>query len=159
MATRTFPFSTLINKQTSVFPALDDADVILERRDAENLVLMRSERFTAMTEGLRLAARSLSIVARANHALAEEVFAEELPWLRWLPVEARSGCVSELLGHLIAGADTGLFMPFARALKEWKATAEIYSDPGLARRLRGPFDTVESVEVERPGGGYSDQSS
>jgi hypothetical protein len=156
MATQTFPFSTLINKQTSVFPALDDADVILERRDAENLVLMRSERFGAMVEGLRLAARSLSIVARTNRALAEEVFAEELPWLRWLPAESRPECVGELLGHLIAGADTCLFMPFARALKEWKATAEIYSDPELARRLRGPFDTVESADVERPGGGFSD---
>ena len=57
MATRHFPFSTLINKQTSVFPALDDADVILERRDAENLVLMRSERFQAMADGLLLRLR------------------------------------------------------------------------------------------------------
>lgn len=156
MATRTFPFSTLINKQTSVFPALDDADVILERRDAENLVLMRSERFMAMAEGLRLAARSLTIVARANRMLAEEVFAEELPWLRWLPDEARPECVCELLGELLAGADTGLFMPFARALKEWKATAEIHSDPELAQRLRGPFDTVEAADIPQPGGGSSD---
>src|SRR5256885_10202764 len=102
MAPRSFPFSTLINKQTSVFPALDDADVILERRDAENLVLMRSERFEAITAGLRLAARSLSIVARANRGMAEEVFAEELPWLTWLPAEARPECVSELLDHLLA---------------------------------------------------------
>jgi hypothetical protein len=81
MATRTFPFSTLINKQTSVFPALDDADVILERRDAENLVLMRSERFQAMVDGLALAANSLAAIARTNRSLAEEVFAQELPWL------------------------------------------------------------------------------
>jgi PHD/YefM family antitoxin component YafN of YafNO toxin-antitoxin module len=153
MSMRTFPFSTLINKQTSIFPALDDADVILERRDAENLVLMRSERFKAMTEGLRLAARSLSIIAKENKALAEEVFGEELPWLTWLPPEARVECVTELLSHLLAGADTGLFLPFARALREWKSTAEIYSDPELARRLRGPFDTSAAADLPRPESG------
>ena len=152
MSTRTFPFSTLINKQTSVFPALDDADVILERRDAENLVLMRSERFEAMVDGLRLAARSLAVVARANRALAEEVFAEELAWLTWLPAEARPECLGDLLDQLLAGAETGLLVPFARALREWKSTAEIYSDPELARRLRGPFDTSAAVDVPRPGG-------
>lgn len=152
MATRTFPFSTLINKQTSVFPALDDADVVLERRDAENLVLMRSERFQAMVDGLGLAAGSLAVIARANRSMAEEVFAEELPWLTWLPVEARAECVGELLNHLLAGADTGLLLPFARALREWKSTAEIYSDPELARRLRGPFTTEAAAEVPRPGG-------
>lgn len=150
MATRTFPFSTLINKQTSIFPALDDADVILERRGAEDLVLMRSERFTAMTEGLRLASRSLSVIARENKELAEEVFAEELAWLTWLPADGRAECVTELLNHLLAGADTGLFLPFARALLEWKSTAEIYSDPELAMRLRGPFETAASAEVTRP---------
>ncbi|UGT40031.1 hypothetical protein LTV02_28900 [Nocardia yamanashiensis] len=152
MATRTFPFSTLINKQTSVFPALDDADVILERRDAENLVLMRSERFDAMVKGLSLAARSLAIIAKANRALAEEVFAEELPWLIWLPANARPECVQELLDHLLAGAETGLLLPFSRALREWQSTAEVYSDPELTRRLRGPFDTAEAVDVERQGG-------
>ncbi|MEO3854993.1 hypothetical protein [Acrocarpospora sp. B8E8] len=152
MTTQSFPFSTLINKQTSVFPALDDADVILERRDAENLVLMRSERFQAMTDGLRLAARSLAIVARTNRGLAEEVFSEELPWLKWLPAEARLECVSELLDHLLAGAETGLLVPFARALREWISTAEIYSDPELARRLRGPFETSMALELPRPGG-------
>jgi PHD/YefM family antitoxin component YafN of YafNO toxin-antitoxin module len=152
MATRTFPFSTLINKQTSVFPALDDADVILERRDAENLVLMRSERFQAMVDGLALAAKSLAVIARSNRSLAEEVFAEELPWLAWLPAEARSESVVELLNHLLAGADTGLLLPFARALREWKSTAEIYSDPELARRLRGPFTTEAAEDVTRPGG-------
>jgi hypothetical protein len=47
---------------------------------------------------------------------AEEVFAEELPWKRWLPENERTQCTRELLGDLIAGADTGLFLPFARNL-------------------------------------------
>jgi PHD/YefM family antitoxin component YafN of YafNO toxin-antitoxin module len=57
MATRTFPFSTFQRQQTALFDALDDEDVILERRGAENLVLMRDARFQAMTDGLRPLAR------------------------------------------------------------------------------------------------------
>jgi hypothetical protein len=153
MSTRTFPFSTFQRHQTSLFEALDDADVILERRGAENLVLMRGIRFQAMADGLRLLARSMSLVARANRSMAEEVFADELPWVTWLPPEERAQCTRELLDDLIAGADTGLFIPFARNLAAWKSTAEVWSDPALARRLQGPFDDpAESVELLPPDG-------
>jgi hypothetical protein len=151
VTSKSFPFSDLIRKQTSVFPALDDADVILERRDAENLVLSRSERFEAKETATRLLARTLAIIARSNRSLAEEVFAEELPWLKWLPETGRTEAVTELLDQLIAGADTGLFIPFARDLIAWRSTAEIYAQPELARRLAGPFDPAEFTEVSRPG--------
>lgn len=151
MSSRTFSFSTFQREQTRLFAALDDADVILERRGAENLVLMRDERFHAMADGLRLLARSMSLVARSNRRMAEEVFAEELPWVKWLPAHEMTACVRELLDDLIAGADTGLFLPFARNLAAWKSTAEVWSDPALARRLQGPFDDVsDSVELVPP---------
>jgi hypothetical protein len=105
---------------------------------------MRSERFQAMVDGLSLAAKSLAAIARTNRALAEEVFSEELPWLAWLPAEGRVECVRELLDHLRAGAETGLLLPFARASRGWKSTAEVYSDPELARRLRGTAEPVGS---------------
>ncbi|GAA5098512.1 hypothetical protein [Nocardia iowensis] len=152
MSSKTFPFSDLIRKQTSVFPALDDADVILERRDAENLVLSRSERFEAKETAIRLLARTIAIIAKTNRNLAEEVFSEELPWLKWLPETGRTEAVTELLDHLIAGADTGLFTPFARDLIAWQHTAEIYAQPELARRLAGPFEPDDFTEVTRPGG-------
>ncbi|MFF3227770.1 hypothetical protein ACFYV7_33590 [Nocardia suismassiliense] len=152
MSSKTFPFSDLIRKQTSVFPALDDADVILERRDAENLVLSRSERFEAKETAIRLLARTIAIIAKTNRSLAEEVFSEELPWLKWLPDTGRTEAVNELLDHLIAGADTGLFTPFARDLVAWRHTAEIYAQPELARRLADPFEPSEFTEVARPGG-------
>jgi len=121
-------------------PSLADADVILERRDEENLVLMRAERFDAAATGLRIAARSLAMLARRQRDLAEELLAEELPWLTWLPEAERHICVRDLLADLVAGADTGLLLPFARNLISWRATAEAWSDPTLARDLQGPFD-------------------
>jgi PHD/YefM family antitoxin component YafN of YafNO toxin-antitoxin module len=151
MSTRAIPFSTFQRQQTTLFSTLEDADVILERRGAENLVVMRDARYQAMADGLRLLARSMSLVARGNRKLAEEVFAEELPWVTWLPAEERAECVRELLDDLIAGADTGLFLPFARNLSAWRSTAEAWSDPALVRRLQGAFDdTSESVEIQPP---------
>ncbi|GAA0949614.1 hypothetical protein GCM10009560_68050 [Nonomuraea longicatena] len=110
---------------------------------------MRAERFEASAASLRIAARALAIVARRSDSLAEEVLAEELPWVTWLPDTERQACVRELLGHLIAGADTGELLPFGRALASWRSTAVAWSDPQLARELQGPFPG-DGPEVPRP---------
>jgi hypothetical protein len=140
MSVRSFPYSAFLRGPSQVLPSLTDADVVLERRDEENLVLTRAERFEAAATGLRFAARSLAILARRHRDLAEEALAEELPWLTWLPAQERPTCVRELLADLIAGADTGLLLPFARNLASWQSTAEAWSDPQLAHELQGPFD-------------------
>jgi hypothetical protein len=59
--------------------------------------------------------------------------------LRWLPDDDRAQAIDELIGELIAGASTGLLDPFGCAPREWRETAQIWSDPELARRLLGPF--------------------
>lgn len=149
MAVQSFPYSSFLRGPSQVLPSLTDADVILERRDEENLVLTREERFEAVAAGLRFAARSLAILARRHRDLAEDALAEELPWLSWLPADERPTCVRELLADLVAGADTGLLTPFARSLASWRSTAEAWSDPRLARELRGPFDGDGPV-IDRP---------
>ncbi|MEU0564539.1 hypothetical protein ABZ297_03935 [Nonomuraea sp. NPDC005983] len=149
MTTKSFPYSAFLRGPSQVLPSLESADVILERRDDENLILMRAERFEAGTASLRIAARALAIVARRNSDLAEEVLTEELPWVTWLPDTERHECVRELLGHLIAGADTGELLPFGRALASWRSTAIVWSDPQLARELQGPF-TGDGPDVPRP---------
>lgn len=88
----------------------------------------------------------MAILARRHRDVAEEALAEELPWLTWLKDEERPTCVRELL----AGADTGLLVPFARNLASWRSTAEAWSDPRLARDLHGPFDGDGPV-IHRPG--------
>jgi hypothetical protein len=152
MATTTVNYSDFLRKPTSVLPALGDGDVILERRgDEEDLSLTRRASRQAELDALRFAARSLRVLSRANRALAEEAFAEELPWLAWLPAEERPQAIAELLDDLLAGADTGRFTPFAANLVAWKHTAEVHTDPALARHLAGPFEATEFTEVERPG--------
>ncbi|MEV0306051.1 hypothetical protein [Nonomuraea fuscirosea] len=137
---KTFPFSALARDRNEVFPELDVADVLLERRDAENVWLVRDERYQAARAALLTLARSMTIVARSNRVLAEEALAEDLPWLTWLPEHERLQCVRELLAHLLAGADTGELLPYARARRSWTSTALAWSDPEIARDLTDPFD-------------------
>jgi hypothetical protein len=149
VTTQTFPYSSFLRGPSQVLPSLADSDVVLERRDEENLVLMRAERFEATATGLRVAARSLAVLARRQLEYAEELLSEELPWLTWLPPVERHACVRELLADLVAGADTGHFTPFARNLASWRSTAEVWSDPMLARSLQGPFEG-DGPTIERP---------
>ncbi len=123
--------------------------MILERRDDENLVLTRSDRFAAGQVGMTVAAHLLRTLARRDLSLVEELVAEELAWLHWLPATERRQCVDDLLGHLAAGAETGTLLPFAQALAQWRSTAEVWSDHDLARRLRGPFPG-DGAGIERP---------
>src|ERR1051326_1558478 len=139
MATTTFPYSTFLRSPSQVLLALEESTVILERRGESNLVLMQEESADAAETGMQLMARSLAILNRRYPELAEEVLAEEISWLHWLPESCRSECVKELLADLVAGADTGLLMPFIRDLSAWRSTAEIYSDPELLERLKSPF--------------------
>ncbi|MEV5553399.1 hypothetical protein AB0L44_07050 [Nonomuraea wenchangensis] len=69
--------------------------------------------------------------------------------LTWLPDAERHECVRELLAHLMAGADTGELLPFARALTSWRSTAMVWSDPRLADDLHGPFPG-DGPDVPRP---------
>src|SRR5262245_17245094 len=95
---------------------------------------------------------ALALLARRQPDYAEGLLTCEIPWLTWLPAQARHTRVRELLADLVAGADTGHFTPFARNLASWRSTAEVWSDPKLARELRGPFDGDGPV-LERPGSG------
>ncbi|GAA0979532.1 hypothetical protein GCM10009555_044510 [Acrocarpospora macrocephala] len=145
---KSFPFSALARERNEVFPELDAADVLLERRDAENVWLVRDERYQAARSALLTLARSMTIVARANQALAEEALAEDLPWLTWLPENERPQCVRELLAHLLAGADTGELMPYARARRSWTSTALAWSNPEVARELLNPFDGTGGQRID-----------
>lgn len=127
-------------RPSDILSRLEDGDVLLERRDAENLVLTRFERFAAREEGMMLAARLLGGVIRERAEMMVALVTHELPWIRWLPEADQAQCVEELMGELAAGAETGVLEPFARSMSAWRSTAEVWSDPALARRLQGPFE-------------------
>jgi len=149
MVNETYPYSTFLRSPSEVIAALETSDVELERRDAQNVVLIRSDRFAATRTGMAAAAHVLRMLARRDPDLAAELFEEEFAWMHWLPEAERHHCVADLLVNLDAGADTGSLVPFALAVAAWRSTAEVWSDPNLAQRLRGPLDGDGPV-IQRP---------
>ncbi|WP_086818971.1 hypothetical protein [Allokutzneria sp. NRRL B-24872] len=79
----------------------------------------------------------------------DQLSANRLPWLRWLPADERADCLMDLRVHLEAGADTGNLLPFSHAMAAWRSTAEVWRDPELAARLRTPFSGIGEV-IARP---------
>ncbi|GAB3564529.1 hypothetical protein GCM10027445_08480 [Amycolatopsis endophytica] len=149
MTVERFPYSDFLLGPGKVLPALEGSDVVLERRDDENLVLTRIERFEAAQSGMSVAAHALQALLKRDRPLAEELLTEQLSWLHWLPPDERGDCVRDLLAHLLAGADTNSLLPFARALSAWQSTAEAWSDPELAERVRSDFPG-DGPALERP---------
>ena len=149
MKTTAFAYSAFLRGPTDVLPQLDEGDVLLERRDDENLVLTRYGRFAARQEGMTFAARLLGDVVRDRSDLVVELLRQELPWMHWLPEAEQTQCAEELMAELAAGADTGMLDPFARSLTAWRSTAEVWSDPELARRLGSRF-SGDGEEIPRP---------
>jgi hypothetical protein len=100
-------------------------------------------------DGVELVSRMLRAMAKDDPERVGGFLAEQLPWVRWLPRGQLADCIDDILSQLAAGADTGTFEPFSRAITQWEHTAEVWADPELAQRLTSPF-AGDGPEIPRP---------
>jgi hypothetical protein len=150
MQPKRFPYSGFLRGPGAVLPAVEVADVVLERRDGDNLVLSTVSRVAAMREGFDIGAGTLRSMARRHVELLAEALRDEQPWISWLPEDDQVACVRELTDGLAASLDSGSFVRFHNDLVAWRDTAEAWADPDLAVRLGGSF-AGDAGEVRRPG--------
>lgn len=150
MSAKVFPYSGFLRGPSEILPSLEEGDVILERRDAQGLVVTRQDRYEARALGMAVATRVLVHLVKQDPDQAAQLISDELPWLTWLPATERRACLSELMANLAAGADTGALEPFARAIREWRDTAEVWADPKLAQRFQAGFP-ADGPELHQPG--------
>lgn len=124
----------------TVVDRLQHADVVLHRRNAEDLHLSLESRTEAVADGVRFLARMLS-AALADAAVRDrlQASAEAIPWLSFLPTQQRQLFLAEFFRTAEAAAEVGVMTPLAQLLREWQATAAIYADPELAAELRRPL--------------------
>ena len=75
--------------------------------------------------------------------------ARELDWVDVMP-ECDRRLFAEQMSYLMAeAAESDDLAPVEQALREWRATAEIYADPVLSLRLSGPL-VAKGPRVPRP---------
>lgn len=151
--------ATFIRDYATVLAQVESSDdtVVLERRAGRSSFLLAP---LSRAEGDRHAVAALAHVLQ--HALAhgsrdfEKVIAtglvEQYPWVAFLPADERVVFERELLETVRACASVGRFRAFENLVDSWKATAEIWSDPELARRLLASVEAPAGGDVPAPNG-------
>ena len=80
---------------------------------------------------------------------ADDDVERELAWVAYLPEGDRRLFAEEMAKLMADAAQTDDFAEVEQTLREWRVTSEIYLDPELAKRLRGPR-TANGERVPRP---------
>ncbi|WP_328746384.1 hypothetical protein OHT57_12650 [Streptomyces sp. NBC_00285] len=150
-------FSELIQKPKDTVALLQDnarKGLTLHRRDGEDLYLTTAERAEQVTEVVGSTTRMFVALMKSDPKAVEmltSVFPEAFPWVRFLPGEAVREFLIEFMDTARAATELGTVGPLAPVIASWKATAEVYSDPDLAKRLltptEGDFGDAEPPEV------------
>ncbi|MEX2548549.1 MAG: hypothetical protein WD830_12305 [Chloroflexota bacterium] len=134
----------------TIVDRLEHTDVVLHRRNAAALRLSLESRTEAVAEGVRFVARLLgSALTDESVRRRLEASTEAIPWLSFLPEQARHQFLAELFRTAEAAAELGVMTPLAQLVREWQATAAIYADPALAAELRRPL-AGDGIPVPSP---------
>lgn len=133
------PFSDFLRQPKDVVAELVDHDVLLRRRNAPALRLSQADRDEMRSEAVEALARLLRNLAVHSPAALDSAMDDAFGWSTLLPKADRKLFVEELTRTLVAASVVENYATVAQLLREWKATAEIFADPALARRLRKPM--------------------
>lgn len=147
-------FSELINKPKDTVARLQDnarKGLLLHRRDGEDLYLTTAERAGQVSEVVGSQARIFVAMMKDDPQAVEiltRVFPEAFPWVRFMPADAVREFLMEYVETARAAAELQTVAPLGPLIASWKATAEVYSDPELAKRLLEPTEGDFGVAEE-----------
>lgn len=134
-------WSDLARDPKSVAALADTGEVRLKRRDGADLLLTRADRVAAADEGAVTAARAFrNIVMHVGVDALAQSLREEFPWVQLLPDEDIAAFLKDFVRSAQIAAELGHWELLNQTIREWKATASIYTEPGLAERLKTPVD-------------------
>jgi hypothetical protein len=150
------PFSQLIQQPKATMAKLERSPrrrLRLDRRDGEDVILESAARAEAEDEALDMASQLFFSLVRHDEGarVLLDSLGDVFPWVRFLPVNAISEFLTELVETLRAAASVGNVAAVQPVVAAWKATAEIYSDPELLAAATAPLDGTDYGEVT--GGG------
>lgn len=141
----------MLRNSGEVLAEVEQRDVVLRRRDGEDLFLGLRSREESVRDALGFLGRLL-LAASVDPDTRRRVagaLAASLPWTTFLPDHEREEFFDALASTAAACVDVDTFEPLAHLIDGWRATAEIHANPELAQLLRiersGP-----PVEVKRP---------
>ncbi|MDQ0094969.1 hypothetical protein [Paeniglutamicibacter psychrophenolicus] len=126
--TRTENFSTFLRHPNSVIEKLEQGEIRLSRRGAEDLVIARVSQDSQNREALEHLARL--IAASLDDDTCDRMansLADEYTWIEFLPIDERREFVGSYFRLLRASAKLGAFGRVTELLNSWEGTAEAYA--------------------------------
>lgn len=151
MTVREHTLSYMLRNSGTVLEEAQHQDVVLTRRDGEDLFLTPLARHHGVQESLGIFARLVRTALQHTEtrvAIGQWLF-DELAWTTFLPDNEREQFLDEFVRTTVACVQTEDYEPLLRTLGDWKATAEIYANPAVKRVLdeyhRGP-----DAQLHRP---------
>ena len=141
-------FSDLLRHPKDVTSDVEDSDVLLRRRDEPDLRLSLADREAERAEAFSALARAFRNLAVHNAGALGDALGDAFGWLEFLPVTDRSLFADDFARVVTAAAELDNYGPLSQLVREWRATAEVYADPRLARRLRRPVEADGDPIVE-----------
>jgi len=142
------PFSTLTRKQSRVLREVAVRDVMLERRDGPNLMLVDANRELNMRGAVGTIAQMVALLPGDAWSDYADQVAERIPWIRALPHDDRVQLVGEFVEQAQRCSELGDFAPLGGVLHQWRNTALIYENPEIRALLDAEPDT--DIPVARP---------
>jgi len=120
-------FSDLSRDAKAVALAAERAPVTIERRDGDDLILMRKDVAEAERLGIALAAKIISAIATNPGGSHYDRLLPHFPWAQFLSDNGKNEFARELLAKANACASILEFEPLIAALAAWQSTAEAYA--------------------------------
>ena len=144
-------FTHMLRNSGEILAEVEHRDVVLRRRDGEDLFLGLRAREESVRDALGVLARLLLAASSdpdTRHRVAGAL-STSLPWTTFLPEGEREEFFEALTSTAAACVEVDTFEPLARLIDGWRATAELHANPDLAKVL-SPKRTGPAVKLKRP---------
>ena len=128
-------WSDFLRDPNAVTDGLADADVVLRRRDGEDLHLSSLARYQEENEAFGLLARMLLVLVQDKAVRDRLSRIGVAPWQQFLPMAERYQFVEEYIATAVACGELESVAPLARLIREWRMTALMHADPRRAQAL------------------------
>lgn len=145
-------FTHMLRNSGEVLAEVEHRDIVLRRRDGEDLFLGLRSREESVRDALGILARLLvaaSVDPETRSRVASGLIAS-LPWAGFLPDEERVEFFEALTSTAAACAELDTFDPLAHLIDGWRATAEVHANPELAALLGARRSSGPAVKLKRP---------
>lgn len=152
-------FSDFLRQSGEVITEVEQHDVVLRRRDGEDLFLTEKRREEGMRGVFQLLASLVHTFLidepgrsgrRSDHL--DAVLNQSAPWARVMPREQQENFLQEIAQNARACEGLGTFEPLSRLIDGWKATAWVHAHPEVLAQLQAEPDAEEArAVVSRPG--------